>query len=148
MHIFLDSSVLLSFCRSKKGASAFIIDYCIRGKLKCYISKKVVFEVQNNNIKDGNEQETLRFEAILSKNILTIVDDATEEEIKKAHDAFSNFKDEPIIAAAKRATRIQFVISFDKGFFKKGVIEYLKPIEVLKPGDFINKFRKELKTKI
>jgi len=144
MRIFLDSSVLLSFCQSKKGASALVIDYVRSGKLKGYISKKVVFEVENNNVKDTNEVGKQRFAALLKLGVLKIVEEASQEQIKKAHNAFNNIKDEPIIAAAKQATNLQFILSLDNGFFKDAVRDYVKPLEILKPGEFVNRFREEL----
>lgn len=107
MHIFLDSSVLLAFCQSKKGASALILDYCRKRKLKGYICQKVIEEVQ--------AQETTH-----------------------------NSKDSSIFASAKEMLKIQVMLSLDNGFFKDEVKEYLNPIEILKPGEFIQRFRSYL----
>lgn len=145
MHIFLDSSVLLAFCRSKRGAAALIIDYCIQGKLNAYVSKKVIFEVKNNNLKDNSEVGARRFEEVLRRNILTVIEDASEEELAKAQRALHNPKDEPIIAAAKQTTQITYILSHDNGFFKNEVIAFVKPQIILKPGEFINRFQFALK---
>ena len=144
MHIFLDSSVLLSFCRSKRGASALIIDYCIQRKVKLYISEKVVYEVQKNNEEDSNELGKSRFTAVLNQDLLTVIEDPTPEEIETADKAINNRKDAPIIAAAKKIAKIKYILSFDEGFFTQKVQAFVKSIEILKPGAFVSRFRKEL----
>lgn len=145
MYIFIDSSVILSFCRSKKGASALILDYCRIGKLKGYISQKVVFEVKNNNRKDEDELGKLRFTAVLKQKFLKIIEDPSQEALEEAHRSFDNEKDAPIIAAAKQIPHLSYILSLDNGFFKPEVISYVKPIEIVKPGEFIQRYRKELK---
>ncbi len=144
MHIFLDSSVLLSFCRSKKGASALILDYCRAGKLVGFISQKVILEVRKNNDEDGNKLGTLRFLGILKQNFLVIVEDAQKKEEQNAYEVTKNKKDAIIFATAKSIIHIAFLLSFDNGFFKQEVKAFLKPIEVLKPGEFVNRFREKL----
>lgn len=147
MHIFLDSSVLLAFCRSKSGASALVIDYCRHKKLKGYISKKVMLEVQKNNKEDENTVGIQRFGYVLSRRFLVIVEDGMEEELEKANSLFGNLKDAPVIVAAKQTPKIQFILSLDNGFFKPEVKNYVKPIEILRPGEFIKRFESEHKNK-
>ena len=84
-------------------------------------------------------------EYVFNQGFLTIVPDPTEEELRKANQAFHNPKDAPIVASAKQIPLASFLLSLDNGFFKPEVTEYLKPIEVIKPGDFINRFRERLK---
>ena len=177
MHIFLDSSVLLAFCRSKNGASALIIDYCRHKKLKGYISKKVVAEVRKNNTEDGNAVGIQRFGFILNRSFLTIVQDGTGAELEKANSLFDNPKVTPVLVSAKLTPNIQFILSLDDGFFKpemnysaaklteypsesssvnhsslqqaarysgSRIKKYVKPIEILRPGKFIERFRSEL----
>jgi predicted nucleic acid-binding protein len=144
MGIFIDSSVILSFCRSKKGTSAYIIDACLRGRLKGFISEKVVFEVNNNNAKDNNEVGEKRFHTLLARNVLTITDDASGEENARADKAINNSKDAPIIDAAKQISHITHILTLDNGFFEEEVLEYIKPLEILKPGDFVNQYRSHL----
>lgn len=144
MHIFLDSSILLAFCRSKSGASALIIDYCRRKKLTGYIAKKVVAEVQKNNMEDENAVGIQRFGYVLNRRFLTIVEDGSGEALKKANSVIDNPKDTPILVSAKQTPNIQIFLSLDNGLFKPAVKSYLKPIEILKPGEFIDRFRSEL----
>src|SRR5437879_5823207 len=131
MHIFLDSSVILSFCRSKTGASALVLDYCRKGKLKGYISEKVVFEVQKNTHEKMDEKAVERFQYVLNQDFLTIVADGTQEEVEKAIQTFNNPKDAPILASAKQTPNVKFILSLDDGFFKTDVLAYVKPIEIL-----------------
>jgi predicted nucleic acid-binding protein len=144
-HIFLDTSILIAFSGSFTGGSAYILDCCERGKIKGYVSQKVVFETRKNAAKIMGEDAGKVIEYVFNQGFLTIVSDCTEEELGKANKAFHNPKDAPIIASAKQIPLASFLLSLDNGFFKPEVTEYLKPIEVIKPGDFINRFREELK---
>ena len=143
-HIFLDTSILVAFSGSFTGGSAYILDCCERGKVKGYVSQKVVFETKKNAAKIMGEDARRAIEYIFNQGFLTIVTDCSEEELQKANQAFQNPKDAPIIASAKQIPQASLLLSLDNGFFKPEVIEYLNPIEVIKPGDFINKFREEL----
>lgn len=142
--VFLDSSVLLSFCKSSTGASALIMRFCRQGKLKGYISKKVVAEVQKNNSKDENTIGIQKFGYVLSRRILTVVEDGVGEDLEEANRSFNNPKDASVIVAAKQTPDIRFILSLDNGFFKSDVKSYVKPIEIIKPGKFIEHFREEL----
>jgi len=143
-HIFLDTSILVAFSGSFTGGSAYILDCCERGKVKGYVSQKVVFETKKNAAKIMGEDARRAIEYIFNQGFLTIVTDCSEEELQKANQAFQNPKDAPIIASAKQIPQASLLLSLDNGFFKPEVIEYLNPIEVIKPGDFINRFREEL----
>ena len=120
IHVLLDSSVLLAFSGSIKGASAFILKCCEQGKLKGYVSKQVLFECKKNAAEDMGE------------------------ELEKANKAFDNPKDAPIITSAKQIKSIAFILSLDNGFFKPEVQKFVKPVKILKPGEFVNRFREEL----
>ena len=143
-HIFLDTSILVAFSGSFTGGSAYILDCCERGKVKGYVSQKVVFETKKNAAKIMGEDAGRAIEYIFNQGFLTIVPDCSEEELQKANQAFQNPKDAPIIASAKQIPQASLLLSLDNGFFKPEVIEYLNPIEVIKPGDFINRFHEEL----
>jgi predicted nucleic acid-binding protein len=144
-HIFLDTSVLVAFSGSFTGGSAYILDCCERGKVKGYVSQKVVFETRKNAAEDMTKEAVKAIEYTFNQGFLTIAPDCSEEELKTANQPFNNPKDAPIIAAAKQIPEVPFLLSLDNGFFKPQVIEYVKPLEVIKPGDFINRFRDELK---
>ncbi len=143
-HVFLDASVLLAFSRSTTGGSAFILECCEQRKIKGYISKKVVFESKKNVAEDMGEEAIKALAYVFSQGFLTVVPDCTKEELENAHKAFNNQKDAPIIAAAKHTPHITHIISLDNGFFKPEVIKYVKPKEIVKPGEFIQRFRKQL----
>lgn len=144
IHVFLDASVLLAFSRSPQGGSAYVLKCCKQGTLEGYVSQKVVFEAKKNAAEDMGEEAVIAIEYVFTQGFLTVVPNCTEEELEKATQAFDNPKDAPIIAAAKQTSTVTFLISLDNGFFKPDVVEYLKPIKVLKPGEFINRFRNEL----
>lgn len=144
IHVLLDSSVLLAFARSWEGGSGFILRCCAEGKIKGYIPQKVLYETRKNAGENMGTEAEHALEYVFSQDFLTVIEDGTGEELEKAHRSFDNKKDAPIIAAAKQAHYIQCVISLDKGFFKPDVQEYLKPVEALSPGEFIQKFHKIL----
>lgn len=144
IHILIDSSVLLAFARSYQGGSGLIIRWCTEGKIKGYIPTKVLFESRKNATENMGKNAANALEYIFNQGFLSVIEDGSGRELERAHNAFDNKKDAPIIAAAKQVPVIQFVISLDKGFFKSNVQEYLNTIEVLRPGDFINRFREEL----
>lgn len=144
IHVFLDASVLLAFSRSTTGGSAFILECCEKGILKGYISQKVLFETQKNADEDMGEEAVKALAYVFRQGFLTVIPDSTGEELEQAQKAFDNKKDAPIIAAAKHNPDIAYIISLDNGFFKKNVIDYVKPKEIVKPGDFIQRFRSKL----
>jgi hypothetical protein len=106
--------------------------------------KKVVFETRKNAAAIMREDAGKATEYVFNQGFLTVVPDPTEEELRKANQVFHNPKDALIIASAKQIPQATFLLSLDNGFFKPKVTEYLKPTEILKPGDFINRFRDEL----
>ena len=66
------------------------------------------------------------------------------EELEKANNFFDNPKDAPVLVSAKLTPNIQFILSLDNGFFKPEIKKYVKPIEILKPGAFVERFRSVL----
>lgn len=142
-HIFLDSSVLLSFCRSRSGASALVVEYCKEGKVKGYISQKVVFEVRKNaRLKMGPHAVEI-FEHVLQLGILQIEPDAKTTSIEAA-EKFIHKKDAPILATALTIKKLRYIISLDADFFEAKTKEHASPVKILRPGEFINLFRSEL----
>src|SRR5260370_1509739 len=99
IHVFLDSSVLLAFSRSTTGGSAFILEYCEKGKIKGYVSKKVIFESKKNAREDMGEDAVRNIEYVFHQDFLTVVPDSTKEDLEKAYKAFNNLKHTPIIAS-------------------------------------------------
>jgi len=144
IHVFLDASVLLAFSRSSTGASAYILECCEQGKLRGYISEKVITECNKNAAEDMGDKAVKSIQYVFQHKFLTIAADCSYEELKNAKQAFTNPKDAPIIASAKQIQQISHILSLDNGFFKPDVLEYAKPIKILKPGEFVNKFRSKL----
>jgi predicted nucleic acid-binding protein len=145
-HVFLDTSVLLSFSRSKTGGSAYILACCQKGILQGCVSKKVVFEAQKNAAEKMGYEAAKRLNYVFDQGFLTIIPDGTGEAMTQAQKAFNNKKDAPIIAAAKNNPQITFLISLDHGFFKPEVVAFVNPKKIVTPGEFINRFRSELES--
>jgi predicted nucleic acid-binding protein len=141
--VFLDASVLVAACASKRGASAFIFGCCRREKLHGFISMDVIGESRKNvNLKLGeNSKNRLKF--YLKKAKLVLVDDPSMEMVFKCEEVI-NVKDAPILAAAI-ISGARYLITLDKkDFLKEEVFKFVKPMQILTPGEFISKFRKEL----
>lgn len=133
--VFIDTSVLLSACLSKTGASAFILGSCRKKKVKGYISKYVLSELKRNAEKlDQLGKRRLNF-YILQSN-LSIVENPTLEEINTCQEVI-NSKDSSILAVAMKYKVGYLVTHNAKDFFLPKVKNFIKPITTLTPRDFI-----------
>lgn len=141
MHVFLDSSVIISFCLSKTGASALILKYCSDKKIKGYISNKVVAEVRKNVLFKFEGKGLNHFEYILQENFLSIVPNPTAEQIDDCVKVI-NEKDAVILAAALNNSKISYLLTLDKkDFLKEKVVSFSAPLKITTPGEFVKKFR-------
>jgi putative PIN family toxin of toxin-antitoxin system len=138
--IFIDSSVLVAASASKNGASAFILGLCRKEKIKGLVSSDVIKEAQKNvNLKLGHlEKERLTF--YLKKSNLYLLPDPEVESIYEC-EAVIEKKDAPVLAAALNS-QADFLITLDrKHFLNQKVANFIKPMEILTPGDFIKTIR-------
>lgn len=132
--VFIDTSVLLSACLSKTGASAFILGFCRKNKIKGLISKYVLSELKRNTEKlDQAGKRRLNF-YILQSN-LHIEEDPTLEEIKACQEVI-NSKDSSILATARQC-KVEYLITHNiKDFLLPKVKNFAKPMTILTPRDF------------
>jgi len=134
--VFIDTSVLFSACLSKSGASAFILGLCRKNKIKGCISQYVLSEIKRNTVQKLNQLEKQRLNFYILQSNLTIVDNPTLEEIAM-YEKVLNSKDAPILAAAMK-NKVDYLATFNiKDFFLPQVKNYVKPLIILKPRDFI-----------
>lgn len=108
--IFLDSTVLFSACVSESGASREIIRWGMRAKVEIILSDLVLLEVRRN-LKQKHPQGLLYLQQI-EDNLLYFLVIPTLENIREAQ-TYTEFKDAPIVAAAKQA-QVDFLASFDR----------------------------------
>ncbi len=119
--VFIDTSVLLSACLSKTGASAFILGFCRKKKVKGLISKYVLSELKRNAEKlDQAGKRRLNY-YILQSN-LNIVENPINP---------------PILAAAIKYKTEYLVTHNTKDFLLPKVKNFAKPMTILTPRDFV-----------
>lgn len=136
-HVFLDSSVLISFCASQTGASALVLHYCRERKIRGYISKKVIAETRKNTRNKVGEVAFERFQYTLNQQFLAIEPTPSSEKIKQSNTVI-NSKDAPILATALANAEIQYLLTLDKkDFLTPQVRQFAKPLQILTPGMFI-----------
>ncbi len=134
--VFIDTSVIFSACYSKLGASALLLGYCRKRKLKGYISKYVLSELKRNASKlDQAGKQRLNF--YILQTHLTIVDDPTSTEILQ-YGTIINPKDAPIFAAAVKSGASYLVTLDTKDFQSPQVKESVEPLIILSPRDFVS----------
>ena len=133
--VFIDTSVLLSACLSKTGASAFILGFCRKKKIKGIISKYVLSELKRNAEKlDQLGKRRLNFYILQSH--LIIVDNPTLEETKICEKVI-NSKDTPILAVAMK-NKVNYLVTLNiKDFLLPKVKNFVKSLIILTPRDFV-----------
>ncbi len=140
-HIFLDSSVLLSFCKSTTGGSALVLRWCREGKIKGHISQKVIAEVRKNTSLKMGPKEVQRFEYILGESFLVVESNPPQSEIDACKQIIRD-KDAIILATARTNQNIGYLLTLDiKDFKKPSVLQFASPLEILTPGEFIQKHK-------
>ena len=134
--VFIDTSVLFSACLSKIGASALILGFCRKNKIKGYISRYVLSEVKRNALQKLNQLGKQRLNFYVLQSNLNIVDNPTLEEIKICQEVL-NSKDAPILAAAVK-NKVNYLITFNtRDFLLPKVKDFVKPLTILTPRDFV-----------
>lgn len=133
---FIDTSVLFSACLSKIGASALILGYCRKNKIKGFISRYVLSEIKRNAVKEFDELKKQRLNFYILQSNLNIAENPTLDEMKIYQEVI-NPKDVPILAAAVK-NKVDYLITFNtKDFLLPKVKDFVKPLTILTPKDFV-----------
>lgn len=141
-HVLLDSSVIISACYSFTGASALIIDLCIRGILKGYITNHIIEETRKNTTEKMGLKYKEVFERILKKANFILLSDPSITQLSIAEKAIAS-KDLPILASAL-SNDINYLITHDKkDFISKKIKGFDFDFEIMIPGKFIMLCRDE-----
>ena len=134
--VFIDTSILFSACLSKIGASALILGFCRKNKIKGFISRYVLSEVKRNAAQKLGQLGKQRLNFYILQSNLNIVDNPTSEEIKTCQKVL-NLKDAPILAAAMK-NKVNYLIPFNtKDFLLPKVKDFVKPLIILTPRTFV-----------
>jgi len=138
--IFLDSSVLIAATGSKSGASALILSYCRKEIIEGYICKYVFIESKRNVRNKFNEQQKQRFNVLILKSNLTVIEDPKEEIEMQYVDTISA-KDALVLAAA-HMLHVDYLITHNtKDFMQPSVKKKMFPIQILTPKKYIHMFK-------
>ena len=120
--VFIDTSVLFSACLSKVGASAFILGFCRKNKIKGFISRYVLSEIKRNATQKFDQLGKQRLNFYILQSNLNIVDNPTHS---------------PILAAAMKS-KVNYLITFNtKDFLLPKVKGFAKSLTILTPRDFV-----------
>jgi putative PIN family toxin of toxin-antitoxin system len=135
--VFIDTSVIFSACYSKLGASALLLGYCRKKKIKGYISKYVLSELKRNAALKLDQAGKQRLNFYLLQAHLSIVDNPTDKEIAHYKKIIES-QDAPILAAAVKSTSHYLVTLDIKDFQNPQVKQLVKPLIILSPKDFLS----------
>ncbi len=113
MRFFLDSSVFIAACLSRRGASHEIIQQGLRGTVMLVISDIVLEETERNlaSLPRRAAEALALFEYFIA-SVPFVVVTATAAEVQHAA-AYTKLKDAPIVAAAKHAD-VEYLVSLDR----------------------------------
>lgn len=120
--VFIDTSVLFSACLSKIGASALILGFCRKNKIKGFISRYVLSEIKRNAAQKLDQLGKQRLNFYILQSNLNIVDNPTGS----------------LILAAAMKNKVNYLITFNiKDFLLPKVKDFVKPLTILTPRDFV-----------
>ncbi|KKQ37746.1 MAG: hypothetical protein US54_C0026G0005 [Candidatus Roizmanbacteria bacterium GW2011_GWA2_37_7] len=139
--VFFDSSVIIAAVGSKTGASARILSYCRKQKIEGYISEYVLLESKKNVRKKFNEIQKQRFNALILKSKLIVIEDPNVEIVTQYVDIISA-KDTPVLAAA-HILKVDYLITHNtKDFMKPSVLQRVHPIKIMTPKKCVYHLKK------
>jgi predicted nucleic acid-binding protein len=110
IRVFVDTSVLFAASYSATGASREVIRLAIRGAVQLVISADVLDEAERN-LAAKHPPALELFRQIVDLIPFEIAEPSVEEVHKAA--SYTDVKDAPIVAAAKRA-RVDYLTSLDR----------------------------------
>lgn len=109
IRVFIDTNVFFSACYSEAGASFEIFRQSLAGNVHLVISSLVLEETERN-LAEKSLEDLQKFRDFKA-NIMFEVIDASKDEVLEAA-SYTELKDAPIVAAAKRA-QVDFLVSHD-----------------------------------
>ncbi len=132
--VFIDTSVLIAACKSKIGASSYVLMLCKKGLIQGYISRYVIYESKKQQFLSQIEKKRLNY--FLLQCNLHIAPEADESVVHR-YSRYIESKDAPILAAATNAS-IEYLVTFNtKDFMTKKLKELHDTPVILTPKKFI-----------
>jgi predicted nucleic acid-binding protein len=140
MEVFLDASVLFSAAYSQTGASREIIRLGIQGEIQLVISDLVCNEALANL--QNKAPAAVQSLSVFLKLVPFKVVRPSKEDVLAAM-KYTEFKDAPVVAAAKCA-EANYLISLDRAHLVGVVaVEEGSGLTILLPGEFLRTLRKK-----
>ena len=141
IEIFLDSSVLIAASGSIEGASFFIVQSAKKNHWQLLTSQYCLAEVERNIGKLGSSakmswEKSIRSSVDVMPNVLSISKPLMLEASK----------DKPVLIGAI-AAHAKFLLTLDRFDFKRILNTSVYGVEVLTPGNFLEKQRREKRLK-
>lgn len=137
--VFVDASVLFAAADSPSGGSREIIRRGLQRELVLVISDFAIEEARRN-LTAKRPDAVPALESVLEAVPFTIVD-ATTRQVRAAA-AYTELKDAPIVAAAKRA-RVQYLVSLDrKHLVGNATIEQRSGLRIVLPKTLLTALRR------
>lgn len=139
--VFLDSSVLIAAVLSTRGGSFYILTH-FRDKCEFQISEYVLEEtikVLNQKFKDREDLKGKLF-LLLGWARVKVLSNPSHRKLKTI-EKLMNIEDAPILASALGAN--SYLLTLDNDFLDEKLLSFArsKRLIILKPREFIQKFR-------
>lgn len=138
---FLDSSVFFSACLSATGAAHELMRQGLRGRVVLVVSDLVLEETRRNLslLPRRADEGVALFEQFLTAVPLERVEPTRREVLLAAR--YTDLKDAPIVAAAKRA-RVDYLVSLDRKHLV-GAPEVARGsrLKIVLPGEVLARLR-------
>jgi predicted nucleic acid-binding protein len=139
--LFFDASVLVAGAHSARGGSALLLEACRLGGFAAQCSFLVLLEALHTLKRDFPERSQTRFTAYLAAIDWELLPVPSERELEK-YASFIDVKDLHVLAAAVEGAS-QFLLTLDRRHIltaAEAVQAANFPIEILRPGDFIQRY--------
>jgi predicted nucleic acid-binding protein len=139
--LFFDASVLVAGAHSTGGGSALLLEACKRRGFAAQSSFLVILEAFHTLRRNFPEPSQARFTQVLAAIDWELLPVPSEEEMLK-YASLIDAKDLHVLAAAVEG-KSQFLLTLDRRHIlaaAKAVQAAGLPIDILRPGDFIQQF--------
>lgn len=141
MRVFIDSSVLIAASYSSTGASREIIRQAIRGKIELVISN-LVLEETSANLSIKAPEALPAYQQFLDVIPFETISPTKRQVLEAAE--YTDLKDAPIVAAAKRAG-VDYLVSLDRRHLVRvPEVARRSGLKIVLPGELLQKLRGQL----
>jgi len=147
IRIFLDANVYFAGSASPTGASAFLLQFILKGRVEATASRLVLREAERNLRRKRPAKDLKIFHQFLKHAHLHVIPTPSET-ARARYEGVIHPKDVPVLAAAVASKASYFVTLDRKHFLTKRVGDHVSELEILTPGDFLRKLIQETTPRI